>query len=124
MISILHSEAFAYDLLAIAAIKAARNPADNEAKGNLMVLDDEIRRQVGTLWHEQVFASEEYRDLMRVNDEMYIRIDEIKARGEKLGDARYVDDRVYQRFTAKRALQTKWFPAGRFTEQKFGYAIT
>ncbi len=116
-----HSASFAYDLLAIAAIKARRNPDDNAAKGNLMMLEDEIQRQVGILHHEQVCASEEYRELYRVNDEIYVRIDEIKARGEQLGDARYVDDRVYQRYVAKRGLQEKWFAGTALSEQKFGY---
>jgi hypothetical protein len=117
-----HPAAFAYDLLAIAAIKARRNPNDNGAKGNLMLLDEEIQRQVGVMHHEQVCASLEYQTLLRVNDEMYVRIDEMKTRTATGEDARYVDDRVYQRYLAKCALQQVWFPGSAMTEQKFGYA--
>ncbi len=58
-----HSPASAYNQLAIVATEA-RERDDNEAKGRLMVLDDEIQRQVGALQHEQVCASEEYRHLL------------------------------------------------------------
>ncbi len=117
-----HPAAFAYDLLAIAAIKARRNPNDNAAKGNLMELDCAIQGQVGSMHHEQVCASPEYLDLLRVNDEMYVRIDEMKLREATGEDARYVDDRVFQRFVAKGRLQKEWFPGTAMTEQKFGYA--
>ncbi len=116
-----HSAGFAYDLLAIAAIKARRNPDSTDAKGNLMTLDYEIQQQVGVLLHEQVCASPEYARVVQVNDEIYVRIDELKARGEQPGDARYVDDRVYQRYLAKVALQERWFPGVKLSETKHGY---
>lgn len=116
-----HSAAFAYDLLAIAAIKVRRNPDDNGAKGNLMLLDDEIQRQVGVLHHEQVCASAEYLNLLKVNDEMYVAIDALNEKGEMHGMATYVNDRVHQRYLAKGALQQAWFAGTAMTEQKFGY---
>ena len=117
-----HSASFAYDLLAIAAIKARRNPDNDEAKGNLMVLDNDIQQQVGILHHEQVCASQEYHDLLRVNDEMYVAIDELNAKGEMHGMATYINDRVHQRYVAKGALQKVWFPGTGLSEQKFGYS--
>ncbi len=115
------SAAFCYDLLAIAAIKALHNPDNDEAKGNLMELDNDIQQQVGTMHHEHVCASEEYIALLRVNDEIYVRNDEIKARPITAEDMAYTDGKVGERWRAKRALQTKWFPSSRLTEQKFGY---
>ena len=92
-----HPAAFAYDLLAIAAIKALHNPDSNEAKGNLMLLEDEIQRQVGALLHEQVCASVEYANLFKVNEEMYVAIDALNEKGEMHGMATYINDRVHQR---------------------------
>ena len=116
-----HPAAFAYDLLAIAAIKARRNPDDNAAKGNLMALDCEIQGQVGPMHHEHVCASPEYLDLLRVNDEMYVAIDAMNEKGEMHGMATYINDRVHQRYLAKVALQKAWFAGTAMTEQKFGY---
>jgi hypothetical protein len=120
MITLTHSEAFAYDLLAIAAIKAVRNHSDKTVT-ELSRLELEISRQVGWDRHEEVMTSPEYAHLYKVNDEMYMRIDELKARGEQPGDASYIDDRVYQRYLAKQALQAAHFPGSELTEQKFGY---
>jgi hypothetical protein len=115
------SEAFAYDLLAIADIKTLRNVGNYQASLACADLDDEIAQQVGYNHHCAVLASDEYAALRKVNDEMYVRIDELKARGEQLGDAVYIDSRVYQRFLAKQALQKRWFPDQPLTEQKMGY---
>ena len=121
MITLSLSEAFAYDLLAIADIKSLRNPGNAQAAQICTDLDDEIARQVGLLKHTEVLHSEEYSALRLVNDEMYIRIDELKARGERMGDAMYIDSRVHKRFLAKQALQQRGFPAEPLKEQKMGY---
>lgn len=118
-----HSPAFAYDLLAIAAIKARHNPDDTTAKENLLLLDEAIQQQVGVMLHEQVCASPEYQRLYQVNDEMYIAIDALNANGESHGIATYINDRVYQRFLAKQALQAKWFSGTTLTETKHGYQV-
>lgn len=116
-----HPAGFAYDLLAIAAVKAARNPDNAEAKENLLLLDEAIQAQVGTLLHEQVCASPEYAALLEVNDAIYVRNDLIKTRPPTGDDMAYTDGKVGERWRAKAALQAKWFPGTRFTEQKFGY---
>ena len=121
MITLRHNEAFAYDLLAIAQIKALRNPDNEEACLICLNLAFEIERQVGREKHEMIIVSREYLNLYRVNDEIYVRVDEAKVRGEQVGDHRYIDDRVYQRWLAKRALQKQWFPEELLTEQKMGY---
>jgi hypothetical protein len=121
MITLTHSEAFAYDLLSIAYVKLFHNPRDKRAHKNVMDLSAEIERQVGGAPHEAILASDSFDHLYRVNDEMYVRINEIKQRKVTAEDATYIDDRVYQRFLAKKALQEKWFPDDPLTEQKFGY---
>lgn len=121
MIYLSLSEAFAYDLLAGAVVKVRHNPDNAEAKGNLMVLDEEIQRQVGALFHEQVCASEEYRALLQILDDIYVRNDLIKTRPPTGDDMAYTDGKVGDRWHAKRALQAKWFPGAALTEQKFGY---
>lgn len=63
-----HPPGFAYDLLAIAAVKAAHNPDNAEAKENLLLLDEAIQAQVGVLLHEQICASQEYAALLAVNE--------------------------------------------------------
>lgn len=120
-VTLSHDAAFVYDMLAIASIKASHNPGNDNAMANVAKLLEELIVQVGSDKHFQVFGSDEYRDLYRVNEEMYVRIDELKARGELPGDAKYIDDRVYQRWFAKKNLQEKWFGES-VTEQKFGYA--
>lgn len=122
MIYLSHPEAFAYDLLAIAAVKAQHNLDNDEAKGYLMELDNDIQQQVGVMHHEQVRASEEYQVLLQVNDEIYVRNDLIKTRPPTGEDMAYTDGKVGERWRAKRALQAKWFPSSRLTEQKFGYS--
>lgn len=121
MIHLTHSEAFAYDLLSIADIKYVKTKAET-AWSNFATLRDEIVAQIGDEKHRNVVDSPEYEQLYRVNHEMYVRIDELKARGEQFGDARYIDDRVYQRYLAKQALQKAHFPEQPLTEQKFGYS--
>ena len=94
MITLSVSEAFAYDMLAIASIKVVKNPMNLAAADNVTQLIREIGEQVG--WDKQwcVLASREYLDLYNVNHEMYVRIDELKQRGEQPGDAVYIDSRV------------------------------
>lgn len=119
-----HPAGFAYDLLAIAVTKVRHNPDNDEAKGILMELDNDIQQQVGALLHEQVCASPEYAALVLVNDDIYVRNDLIKARPPTGEDMAYTDGKVGDRWRAKRALQAKWFPGAAFTEQKFGYTKT
>ncbi len=123
MITTTRPEAFVYDLLAGEAVKVRRNPDDAEAKGNLMTTDNEIQSQVGALLHEQVCASDEYRALVGILDDIYVRNDLIKTRAPTGEDMAYTDGKVGDRWRAKRALQAKWFPATQFTEQKFGYTV-
>lgn len=122
MITITESEAFIYDLLAGLVVKVNHNPDSEALKGRLMVLDNEIQQQVGTLLHEQVCASEEYRRLIGLLDDIYVRNDLIKTRPPTGEDMAYTDGKVGDRWHAKAALQTKWFSHTALTEVKFGYA--
>lgn len=115
-----HDAAFVYDMLAIATIKVVYNPSDPKAITVVTDLISKLERQIGAEKHLQVVGSPEYADLYRVNAEMYVRIDELKLRGEQPGDAKYIDDRVYQRWLAKKNLQERHF-GSTVSEQKFGY---
>ncbi len=122
MITITESEAFIYDLLAGLVVKIQHNPSNEALKGRLMVLDNEIQEQVGAMLHEQVCASEEYRLLLGILNDIYVRNDLIKTRPPTGDDMAYTDGKVGDRWRAKAALQEKWFPKTGFTEVKFGYA--
>jgi hypothetical protein len=121
MISLTLSEAFGYDLFAIASIKACHNPANDAAQSAAESLSAELARQVGRDLHYSVLGSAEFKRLREVNDEMYVRIDELKERAATGEDALYIDNRVYQRYLAKQALQQRWFPDQPMTEVKYGY---
>lgn len=119
-VTLTHDASFVYDMLAIASIKSARNPTNIAALRHVALLIGELQSQLGDEKHFSIIGSKEYRDLYAVNDEMYVRIDELKIRGEQPGDAKYIDDRVYLRWQAKKNLQEKWFGES-VEEQKFGY---
>ena len=120
MINITVSEGYAYDLLAISQIKSDKNPKDSNASKNFDLLSKEICRQVGAELHFKILKSKEYERLYSVNEEIYLKIDQLKALGERYGDAIFIDSKNYERWVAKSNLQKIWFNQS-VTEQKFGY---
>lgn len=120
MITLSVSQSYAYDMLAIAHIKMTRN-SSTAAVLEHMRLVEQIQPQVGAAKHDAIVRSPEYARLQEVNDQMYLRIDEMKQRAPTGEDAQYIDDRVYARFKAKQALQWRWFPGENLTETKHGY---
>lgn len=127
MIALILSEAYAYDMLSIAYIKSVRTmegrstgatPEWHEYERMSTLIDV----QVGRDKHYMVACSFEYKDLLRVNEEMYDRINLMKTRPATGEDAMYIDDRVHQRYLAKKALQARWFPDSPLTETKHGYS--
>ncbi len=111
--------AYGYDAIAIASIKAERYP-NTQTKANYNRRYREVQDQIGELLHLDVICSPEYNALRKVNEEMFIRIDEMKARPRTGEDTEYIDSRVYARQMAKQALQQKWFGSD-ITETKHGY---
>lgn len=124
MINLSLSEAYVFDMLAIASIKAMRVSRDDiqsPAWKERQRLEDAIISQIGPDLFECILNSPEYARLYEVNDQMFVRIDEMKLREPTGEDARYIDDRVFARFKAKQALQARWFPNEQMTETKHGY---
>lgn len=120
-VTLIHDMAYAYDMLTIACIKLLHNPQDHKALAGYLDLNSSLERQQGEADHAVITSCDEFIRLNRVNTEMYIRINEMKLREATGEDAKYIDDRVYQRFLAKKALQQRWFPSSPLTETKHGY---
>lgn len=119
--TLVHDTAYVYDMCAIAAIKRYYNPEDIKARNGHLFLNNSLMEQHGVEDHVDILSSSEYGRLYKVNEEMYVRINEMKLREATGEDAKYIDDRVYQRFLAKKALQERFFPANPLTETKHGY---
>ncbi len=116
-----HDTAFVYDLLSIAAVKVRKNPNSQLAFDSYIKLVETLREQHGQDDHLIIVDSPEYKELFRINEEMYTRIDECKTRAATGEDFYYIDDRVYERWLAKKKLQEKFFLGASLSEQKFGY---
>lgn len=119
--TLVHDTAYVYDMFAISSIKCEFNSHDSKVLEAQTQLYYTLLDQQGFHDHYQITESEEYQDLYAVNKEMYVRINEMKTREPTGEDAKYIDDRVYQRFLAKKALQEKFFPSSPLTETKHGY---
>jgi Fe-S oxidoreductase len=113
MINLLVDEAYAFDFLSIFYIK--RNNSDltlkvwNECKN---YIKDQIPNKF-----DKIIKSKEYKDLLKANQKTFKAVDEAKVDKVK---ASYVDSCNYQRYLAKKALQTKFFSTS-LKETKIGY---
>lgn len=122
MIKVSVDESYAYDMLSILkvkTIKATGTEAHSQAYENYSRLGSEIARQLKD--HDLVLESEEYFSLCGINDALFDKIDDIKAKGEKFGDGQIVDELNYKRYLLKKQIQGKFFAANPLTEQKIGY---
>lgn len=117
MICLTVDEGYAYDFLSIAAVKANRVPSHQNSV-NLSRTAQDLISQLGEAKHDEIIASPEYSRLQRVNDELFTLVDLAKTDAVKASD---VDREVYNRWLAKKALQERFFPNARFSEQKIGY---
>ena len=76
-----------------------------------------VEEQIGTKILE-VIKSDEYNYLVAMNARLFDLVDEVKkdtCKGKEL------DDQVYLRFLAKKAVNDKFFPDSKILEQKAGY---
>lgn len=117
MIKMTVSEAYAYDFHSIAAVKRDKMPSA-QSEQNWWRIDDDIVRQVGAEKHQLILGSTEYERLYAVNLRLYELVDLAKKDVVKASE---VDQGVYDRWLAKKALQDKFFPSSQYQEQKFGY---
>lgn len=120
MIKISHDYGYVYDLLAITQIKRDKNPNNSRASENFNALSEEIKNQVGDELHSKILKSKEYQIVYSVNEEIYLKLEQLKTHGEKPGDAIFVDSKNYERWVVKCNLQKIWFDKD-VKEQKFGY---
>ena len=118
MINLKVSEAYAFDYLAILQIKCEMDPSTNfEAYSKCVTnLIDELKDN--KKW-TQIMDSIEYRNLYEINFQTFQAVDDAKEDGVK---ASYVDRCNYKRFLAKKALQEKFFPEEKLSENKIGYS--
>lgn len=112
---------FAMDFLSIYAVKKHRNPNDSQAIANFRLTFNHLCDQIGHDLMNRVMWSSEYENLFEANNELFSLVDAAKTNSVT---AKEVDDGVYKRFLAKRALQDKFFPDADKVEQKFGYTQT
>lgn len=114
MITILVDEGYAYDYLAILAVK--HKIFNNEKTLTARNLCNEhILTQVSEDRHIEIIQSEEFKNLFDANFETFEAVEE--ARYGKIS-AKEVDDLNMKRYHCKVALQNKFFPDIQTTELK------
>lgn len=114
MISILVDEGYAYDYLAILAVKAKKINTNKtlDAKNQC---NEFLMNQVGEDKHLDILKSKAFTDLFNVNSETFDAVE--KARYGEIS-AKEVDDLNMKRYHCKVALQNKFFPNIQTTEFK------
>lgn len=114
MIKILVDEGYAYDYLAILAVKAKKINTNKtlDAKNQC---DEFLMNQVGEDKHLDILKSKAFTDLFNVNSETFDAVE--KARYGEIS-AKEVDDLNMKRYHCKVALQNKFFPNIQTTEFK------
>jgi hypothetical protein len=114
MISIPVDEGYAYDYLSILAVKTRKF----NTKNSIDIFDecyDSLEHQVGESLHAKIIFSDEYLHLFYTNQETFDAVE--KARYGQIS-AKEVDDLNMKRYSAKIALQNKFFPQQTVSEQK------
>ena len=113
-------ESYCYDMLSILLVKVkkASNEKREKAFDNWLKMSTEMAAEIGNAKHSVVIDSVEYKNLYDVNDRLYDLVDAVK-KDPCLG--KQLDDEVYNRYLAKKALQERFFPEVELKEQKFGY---
>ena len=109
---------YAYDFLSIYEVKEAMHSTDKQAALNSDMTEEFLIRQLGKNFHDLIVESDEYQNLLEINLELYRLVDMVKTEPH-LG--KEVDMAVFKRRLSKIALQEKFFPNTKISEQKFGY---
>jgi len=105
MVTIEVDEAFAFDFLSIAVVKAKKKL--NGAKEQLVFYYDSLEFQLGIKFHD-IIESEEYKELIRLNEEIYDKL-EIIRKDPNLILASVIDELNSERYEIKKKLQFKFF---------------
>lgn len=106
MINLPVDEAYAFDYLAILEIKKSWDA--------IALVSDSLRRQLGDNKYLSVIHSEQYAAMINVNQTVFDNVDRAK---KNLITAAELDTSNYARYTAKIALQKKFF-TNDLTEKK------
>lgn len=114
MIFISVDEGYAYDFFTILVVKN-RMLNTSGTFSNVMACDKLLTDQVGLEKHSQIVNSKEYENLLNCNLETFQAVE--KARYGEIS-AKEVDDLNMKRYNYKVALQNKFFPEQKVTEQK------
>lgn len=114
MIKILVDEGYAYDYLAILAVKAKKINT-NKTLDTKNQCNEFLMNQVGEDKHLDILKSKAFTDLFNINSETFDAVE--KARYGKIS-AKEVDDLNMKRYHCKVALQNKFFPNIQTTEFK------
>jgi hypothetical protein len=107
MISIIVDEGYAYDYLAILAVKGNKQYHDTTY--------EHIESQIGRELHKKIIESREFHDLYEANVQTFNAVE--LARYWEIS-AKEVDKRNMERYTCKVALQNKFFPNNKILETK------
>jgi len=113
MLAISLDEGAVFDILAINVVKNIRRPSEN-LKKVITITVDEIKKQIGEEKTESILHSEEFKELVSINDLVFDLIDEAHY---AIGLAKDVQDGNFKRYTQKILLQKKFFGSDA-TEEK------
>jgi hypothetical protein len=115
MIKVSLDEAYVFDLLSIYAVKIDNSSGDKkkQSEKNYNILSNEIIESIGIDKFTDIILSDEYKNLVDANQEVFKLVD--KAKENKLAKA--TADANYERYLKKIELQQKFFE-NKITEVK------
>lgn len=120
MIFVQVDESFGYDMLSVCEIKLniSRNMKNiSNYERYFKIIED----QVGRIKHDTIIESEEYKELLKVNKQLFDGFNDIKSEKGKDILAITLDILNYNRHICKINLQNRFFPDKTITEVKLGY---
>lgn len=116
--TIIVDPAYMFDFISIYEVKLKKKESE-QARKNYEETMFHICGQIGFDKYVEIKYSPEYEKLYTVNSLLFDLVDEIKRNPNM--NAHVVDDQVWERYLAKKALQEKFFPEENQKEQKFDY---
>lgn len=109
---------YMFDYLSILNVKLVKKPSEKSSRNyDETVLN--VCDQIGFEKYMEIRYSDEYFNLFNINSKLFDLVDEVKRNPHMW--ACIVDNEVWARFLAKKALQEKFFPEIEQKEQKFDY---
>lgn len=112
MITLKVDEGYAYDYLSILRVKLNKGLIP---ESTVAACGEHIKSQIGDYLHFSIINSAFYDELVLLNTKTFEAVDLAKTNSI---NASAVNDLNYERYLAKRKLQTKFFPQYAQTEKK------